>query len=260
MNNGSISREFYIGRYIYLTKRLSELPYVVFGRRGETTTITIYTVNPKTGKKESRQRIGKTNKDWDRYYKIAKEREIINNQLDCIKTNWADDYTGSLAKASSEYMIINQAASPFDSALWNRFVSNSSTQPNPYPVYYKNFIMRSQFEVEVAKVLDSLGLAYKYEVEMFVGGGKAVYPDMVVNLPEYNRCGFIEALGGLDNLKYVSHNTYKLKEYINGGLYPNRDIALISADRISFPTKEMIKRSIGMMLSSIASQYVMKKS
>ena len=260
MEYGMIDKEFYVGRFLYLTGRLTELEDARFGGRGDTPAISIYAENPKTGKKESRQRISEKHELWSYYYKIAEEREIINKKLDLLKAAWAEDYGGLLDRTASGYKIIPNFDNPFDSSLWEAFRSNDCSTPNPYPVHYKDYIMRSQFEVDVAKVLDSLGVDYKYEVGMIVGGGKRLYPDMAVNFPEYNRCGFVEAMGGLDNMKYASHNTFKLRDYINAGLYPNRDIAIVSADRGYFPSPALIKRSVGIMLSSIACQYVVKKS
>lgn len=85
-----------------------------------------------------------------------------------------------------------------------------------------------------------------------------VYPDLTVNLPEFNRCGFVEAMGGMDNLKYASHNVQKYRAYINAGVYPNRDLAMISADSDYRPDIDMMKRLIGAMLSSIAAQHVFR--
>ncbi len=259
MNKGTISVEFYVGRYIYLSELLSTIPDVRFGGRGSRESISVYTVNNKTGQRD-RLRITNTSPKWDHYYELAVRRERVKEQLNLLLSSWSEDYKGSLAKISSEYIIIPNDVNRYDCDCWNLFKSNDCDVQNKYPVRYKDFVMRSYFEVEVAKVLDSLGIDYKYEVRLPIGGGDEISPDMAVNLPEYNRCGFVEALGGLDSLKYVSHNTWKLKGYINCGLYPNRDVALVSADSKVVPTRDMIKRMIGTMLSYIASQYVMKKS
>ena len=257
MNNGSISREFYIGRYIYLQKSLSNLADVHLGGRGDELTVTIYECDAITGKIR-RRRISDKNPEWQRFYKIGLLRDELTEQLKLIMAGWKNDYRGSLRDASSHYALIPNTESIYDSSLWNSLRSNDCDQPNDYPIQYKNFIMRSFFEVEVARVLDTIGIDYKYEVKLSIGGGKFMYPDMAVNFPEYNRCGFVEAMGGFDSLKYTTKNTLKLKDYINSGLYPNRDIAIISADRYNRPDPEIIRRTIGTMLSSIAAQYVIR--
>lgn len=257
MDNGSISIEFYAGRYIYLSQQLADLPKIRFGGRGHDNAITVYMQDSDTGK-TVRRRINQASPQWGKYYDAALRREALKDQLNKLLINWREDHKGSLPKIASDYKIIRRQNNRYDSSLWSEFRNNDCDVPNDYPEYYKDFVMRSQLEVEVAKVLDSLGLEYKYEVSLMLGGGETINPDMSVNFPEYDRCGFVEALGGLDNMKYVSHNAWKLKLYINAGLYPNRDVALISADRKYFPDRELIRRAIGVMLSAIAAQYVMR--
>ena len=257
MNLGCISREYYIGRYIYLTGMIAGLPDVRPGNKCGSEILSLYLSDQNTGRR-IRRRISRASSLWDQYYEYALKRERLESQLKNLLTSWSEDYSGALSKEASKYKIIPPKKSYYNSAMWESFKSNDCDVPNDFPVFYKSFVMRSQFEVEVAKVLDSLGIDYKYEVRLPIGGGDEMNPDMSVNLPEYNRCGFVEALGGLDNMKYTSHNTWKLKNYINIGLYPNRDVALISADKRYFPDRELIKRSIGLMLSSIAAQYVVR--
>lgn len=257
MNKGCISKEYYVGRYIYLNRVIAELPDARLGSKTNSEVMSVYLTDSETGRR-TRRRISRASPLWDKYYEYALVRERLESQLRNLLTSWSEDYPGALSREASNYKIISSGKNYYDSTMWEAFKSNDCDVPNDYPIMHKSFIMRSQFEVEVAKVLDSLGLDYKYEVKLLIGGGEELYPDMSVNLPEYNRCGFVEALGGLDSLKYTSHNTWKLKSYINSGLYPNRDVALISADKRYFPDRDLIKRSVGVMLSSIASQYVVR--
>ncbi len=258
MHYGCIGQEFYIGRYLYLSKELERLPNITFGSRTGLTIIRLVIVDPASGKKKYK-RISPKNPKWEAYKKLASRKARLEEQLNCLLTSWKEDYGGSLEQVASEYQIIGQPPSLYNCALWESFTSNADPWEPAYPVQYKDFVMRSYFEVEVAKVLDFIGLDYKYEVKLVLGD-KYYFPDMAVNLPEYDRCGFVEAMGGMDSLKYVSHNMEKLNKYINYGIYPNRDVSIVPGERSYFPDRILIKRIVGNMLTAIAKQYVVKKS
>ena len=256
MNNGSISREFYIGRYIYLTSELSKLPNVRITQAEGKAVLSVHQLNKTTGK-TVRRRLSASKKEWAELYRLALQRQELERRLKLLLEHWNDDYGGSLPYQASFYEVVPNRTNRFDSDFYDRMREDQNSYPNHYPVPYKGYMMRSQFEVEAARLLDSMGIEYKYEVALIIGDNE-VFPDLTVNLPEFNRCGFIEAMGGMDNLKYASHNVRKYREYINAGVYPNRDLAMISADSDYRPDREMMKRLIGAMLSSIAAQHVFR--
>ena len=256
MNNGSISKEFYVGRYIYLTCELSKLQDVRITHEEGKTVLSVYQKDAITGKVR-RRRLSASKKEWTELYQIALRRQELKRLLGLLLDHWKEDYGGSLPYLSSGYKIIPNTTNRFDSDLYARMKECQNTFPNHYPVLYKSYTMRSIFEVDTARLLDSLGIDYKYKVSLYVGDNQ-VFPDLTVNLPEFNRCGFIEAMGGMDNLKYAGHNVQKYRTYINAGIYPNRDLAMISADSDYRPNPETMKRIVGTMLSSIAAQHVFK--
>ena len=256
MDKGLIGIKFYVGRYIYLQQMLDRLPDVRFGGRGDSEVLTVYEPDEKTGTIK-RRRYSRLSPQWPELYELAKKRRHYKDQLDRLLAFWKEDRGGCLPKIASGYHIVGKTHR-FNSSFWNTLKSNDSDAPNNYPVYYKDFIMRSQFEIDVAKLLDCLGLDYKYEVSLWTASDKVIYPDMAVDFPEYDECGFVEALGGLSNIKYASHNMWKLKEYINLGLYPNREIALVTSDKDSATSREMIICMLGVMLTSIAEEHVME--
>lgn len=251
-----IGIKFYVGRYIYLKRILEHLPDVRICGRGKKTVLTIYEPDKETGSIK-RHRFSPSSPRWDDLYGIAKKRARVQEQLDLLLAFWNEDRGGDLDQIASGYLIVSKRHR-YDSAFWSTLKSNDSTMQNDYPVYYKDYAMRSEFEVEVAKILDSLGLDYKYEISLLTANGDVIYPDMAVDLSEYDECGFVEAMGGLSNMKYVSHNIWKLREYINLGLYPNQEVAMITSDKKSPISREMIISMLSVMLNYIAEQHVMK--
>ena len=256
MDNGSISKEFYVGRYIYLTCELSKLPDVRIMQAEGHVVLSVHMKDENTGKVK-RRRLSSSKKEWAELYQSAIRRQNLERSLKLLLNHWKEDYGGSLPYLAAKYMVIPNTTNRFDSNLYARLKEDQNTYPNRYSVPYKGYMMRSQFEVEAARLLDSMGIDYKYEVSLFIGEHQ-VYPDLTVNLPEFNRCGFVEAMGGMDNLKYAGHNVQKYRAYINAGVYPNRDLAMISGDSDYRPDPETMKRVVGTMLSSIAAQHVFK--
>lgn len=258
MELGFIDEAFFAGRFKYLSMKLEGLPDARFGTKLGREIIRVNTSDPDTGKVITR-RLSHSNPGWPDLSKIASQRAFLERQLKCLKEQWSMYFRGSLEHASSKYILMPNIHNPYNSDFWNALVEDDCDIPKDYPVNYKGMVMRSQFEVETAKILDSLGIEYKYEVRLKVGSNYYLYPDMGINLPEFNRCGFVEVMGGLDNFRYITSNTNKIKNYMNIGLYPNRDIALICGDQNYRPDPLMIKRIIGTMLSSIAVSHVYKK-
>lgn len=258
MAKGCINKEFYIGRYIYLKTKLDQMPKVKFGTADGNTVLNAYRIDPATGKEKRSRLSSPKNKDYSALSRLADEKERLEEQLKLLLQSWKEDHGGSLPKIASRYYIVPNTDNRYNALLWSRLKEGLCTVPNKYPVQYKNYAMRSRFETEVAKVLDSLGLDYKYEIELEVSGD-LLYPDMSVLLSEYNRCGFIEAMGGLSSVKYGDHNVKKIRCYLDAGLYPNVDLSIVSAGNDYRPDSEDIKRVVGTMLSAIARQHVFKK-
>ena len=230
MDNGIISKEFYVGRYLYLTRELERLPIVVFNRTGKYNVIALWSIDAVTGKKHRDRRIRESNPDYAMYKEIALKRLHLEDQLKKTVDNWAKDYGGNLADIASGYTIVPDKDNPYNANFWDGLHDNSNSYENDRKIMHNGIMMRSQFEADVANILDELGIDYKYEVGLYFNNGGWYYPDFAMLFPEYNRCSFLETLGGMDNFGYVGHNAKKLNAYFNAGLYPNRDIALISGD------------------------------
>ncbi len=258
MEQGIISKEFYIGRYIYLKSELEKLPPVSFNHMGGELVIAIVSVDPATGKKR-RTRISEANPQWSLYYDIAVLRTRLTDQLKALKNNWKSDYTDSLETVSSDYYIVPNRDNRFNSSMWKAGRNNENTYEIRNPVKHNSIIMRSIFESDVAELLEGIGIEYKYESGVVIRPDLTLYPDFSLHFPEYNRCSFLEALGGLDSFKYCKNNAWKIQQYFNAGLYPNRDIAFISGDESYRPDHLTMKRIIGVMADAMARQYVVKK-
>jgi len=83
-------------------------------------------------------------------------------------------------------------------------------------------------------------------------------PDFALAFPEFNRCGFLEYLGALDDFKYTRKNNRKFEDYNNAGLYISRDIMYLPGDENYRPDEQTIAEMIMVMYSSIARMYLVR--
>ncbi|MBP5186438.1 MAG: hypothetical protein J6040_05220 [Clostridiales bacterium] len=86
-----------------------------------------------------------------------------------------------------------------------------------------NHVFRSKSELLIAQLLESLGLEYKYEPLIMIGG-KERRPDFAVFCPETMRYFFIEHLGLLSDTRYRMDAIAKMEQYDNAGIRDGIDI------------------------------------
>lgn len=259
MNAGNLSIEFYVGRYIYLSDLLDKLPSIHFTTMGGHDAVSFYVIDRKTGK-SVRRRVTDKNAQWDKYRAMAARRERVEEQMDKLQSLWKQDHKGSLKHIAEGYVLKPDTSSYYNSEFWESLTDCANQAHKGREYVYKGISMRSVFETEVAQVLDRIGIDYKYDAMIRANYKEFISPDFSMNLPEFNRCGFSEAMGGLSNLGYINDNVDKYRKYLNLGLYPNRDVALIPADNQYRPDPDSIMRFIGITLDAIARQCVYKKT
>lgn len=259
MECGIIPKEFYIGRYIYLTGKLADLPKASFNKNEGQVVIAVVTTDPKTGR-VTKRRISPKNREWDKYKEIALKRKKLKDQFKKLMAGWSSNYGGSLPQIAKDYVLRPNTNNVFSSGLWDTFNSGDCTAEKKKQISHNGLIMRSQFEADAAEILEEMGIEYKYDVKLKMSSSDDLFPDFAMNFPEYNRCGFMEMLGLLGFMYYVNNNAEKFSKYVNIGLYPNRDIAFVSADGNYRPEHDTIRRIIGVIIDSFARQYVLKKT
>ena len=259
MEKGIISKEFFFGRFLYLKDMLdNKIPNVRYTTMSGHDAVSFSTVDNKTGKM-IRRRVTDKNPKWDKYSALAVQRAKYEEQMYKLLSLWKDNYRGSLEKLAQGYMLRPNSDNPYNSEFWKSLRESANDYPKDKEYLHNGIIMRSVFETVVAQILDQLGIEYKYDTLIRVSGKKHLSPDFAMNLREFNRCGFAEAMGGLSNFGYLNNNIDKYGKYLNCGLYPNRDVALIPADNDYRPDQSTIMRMLAIVLDSLAKQYVIRK-
>ncbi len=259
MEKGIISKEFFIGRFLYLKDMLdNKIPKVRYTTMNGHDAVSFNAVKKKTNQ-TIRRRVTDKNPKWDKYSAIAARRAKYEDQMNKLLALWKENYRGSLEKLAHGYMLKPNTDNPYNTEFWNSLKEGANNHPKYKEYTHNGIIMRSVLETEVADVLDRMGIEYKYDT-MISAGGKCISPDFAMKLPEFNRCGFAEAMGGLSNFGYLKDNVEKYGKYLNSGLYPNRDVAMIPGDNDYRPDQSTIMRMLAIVLDSLARQYVIRKS
>ena len=92
---------------------------------------------------------------------------------------------------------------------------------------HKNHVFRSKSELIIAQLLEALGLEYKYEPQIVLGGIER-RPDFAVFCPETMRYFLIEHLGLLSDTRYRMDAITKMEEYDKAGIRDGLDIIYTS--------------------------------
>lgn len=249
-----ISKEYFVGRYIYLTRELESLPDITFIKMGNYEGVSIRLPD------EKEKRYTDHNPDWKHYERIANRRLKLKDQKKKLMKMWNSEYSGSLASLASEYRLSPNTVNPYNSKFWESLAEDTNQYQKYHTYSHKGIIMRSVFETNVAQILDEMGIEYKYEVKLDFGEDGKLSPDMALNFPEFNRCGFVEALGRMDDADYIYKITRKFSKYSKAGLYINRDLQFIPADYNYRPEPVEIRKMISVICDSMAAQYVLKST
>ena len=252
MNKGYISKEYYIGRFLYLKSELDKLPNAAFHHNGVNDVICIRNSN-------DRERITEKNPRWNEYMAIVAKRNELKASLKRLKEDWSKISSAPISREAEKYILSPNVDSEFDSKLWESFTANACTYEKEYRVNHNGIVMRSLFEAEVAQIIEDLGISYKYEVCLNCGRNDNIYPDVAMNFPEFNRCGFVEVMGMMDNPDYSYRNSDKFNKYARKKLYINRDVIIIPGDKKYRPEPKVIKQMIGVMVNSFACMYVLRR-
>ena len=152
---------------------------------------------------------------------------------------------------------IKPCASRFDGRFFDSLKECSNRREYLNDYRHNNIRMRSRAETIVADCLDKLGLTYKYEPAIVVGG-EIVHPDFVVYIEALDQCVIIEFMGMIDDYDYAYTALKKTGRYLNNRIYPNEELILIYGTGDYVPSSESITTQIISMLNSIAMKSLVK--
>ena len=224
---------FLRARLDLIDKELEEMPNVYVGRHCNSTIVREY--YSENGIRKQHEYALNSEKG-KALLSLCDRRKEITNAANLIRNL-------VVSRENTQKIDLRSVDTVFDDAFWNRLRPSSSGIDGEIPYEHNGIRMRSRGEVVIAQVLDSMGLAYKYEVRLQIGDD-IYYPDFAVYLPEFKRCFFIEFLGMLDSQSYAYKNGIKIGNYLNAGIVINKDILLLCGTKLSMPSAEEIVEDI----------------
>jgi len=102
-------------------------------------------------------------------------------------------------------------------------------------------MVRSKSELIIANTLHSMGVPYRYECPLYLGGSNTVYPDFTVLNVRLRKVFYWEHLGLLSDPLYLEKSVRKINSYERAGYYPG-DRLLITRETAKCPlSTESIK-------------------
>lgn len=142
----------------------------------------------------------------------------------------------SFGKAEEVYTEINQFRKPYISpllmtddeylALWQK----KSFPTNPYKPENKIYetdcheFVRSKSEMNIANLLNQMGIPYRYEAELILPKGGVRYPDFTLLNIKTRETVYYEHFGLLDDSGYRRENLQKIGEYTENGIILGKNL------------------------------------
>ena len=86
--------------------------------------------------------------------------------------------------------------------------------------------VRSKSEINIANLLDSCGVLYKYERPLRLNSGNVIYPDFTILDIKRRKVIYWEHRGMMDNPNYAIHSVWRIKEYEKNNIFLGDDLII----------------------------------
>ncbi|SCW30068.1 hypothetical protein SAMN02910456_00387 [Ruminococcaceae bacterium YRB3002] len=239
---------YYIGTINYCSEELKKLPHIYHGSHGNDRIIRLY-----DSKTKKRREFYESSRYWKQATELASRRAYLEERIKILKDELLSNWNVKYDKHASNYRTVPEIKHRLDSSFWNGLTDEAPSFPKNNNYLYKGIYFRSRVEVNIAKVLDRLGLKYRYDVKVTMNGHK-YFADFVVYLPQFNCCFLIEFFGRLDDYGYRRDNAFKTFDYFSEGIYLGENLIILCGKENNMPSFEVIAEQITALVNSIASQ------
>ncbi|MBR2295536.1 MAG: hypothetical protein IJ869_07230 [Clostridiales bacterium] len=197
-------RKYHAHQLAWFRSKLESSPKIYIGKDR------VYVI--KGGKRSRYRRLSKNGKYWSLAADVRLEDEKAYRELEA---EWRKSYKDE----PPEIPIPVKSGNRMDSAFFDRQKACCNKVPILHPTEYKGVIYRSKNEQMTAMVLDAMGLEFKYETQVDLGGGMVFHPDFLVNARAIDRCFYLEVFGDPDNKGYADTARFKISNYNRIGVF-----------------------------------------
>ena len=168
-------------------------------------------------------------RDYDRQVLKAAKKELraLDQLLRSVPTRRVEEQYAQLSECRKPLVV--PAVKPVD--VFVREWEQKEYEPKPFlegdPVFYtaKKERVRSKSEVLIADTLNRLGIPYRYESPIWIGG-KLLHPDFVVINPRTGAVFIWEHLGMLDSPAYSDRAVARVLHYQKNGYFPGKNLII----------------------------------
>lgn len=249
-----LPKEWYIAYITWLMNELDQIPVCSICRHNGKQVVRFYTT-PKKYREKTEGTPG-----YDKLCKLVQQRKDIKAAIYYNKKILRHHYKTEYNAVKDNYYIEPNTTSPLNKDYWISSLQHSRKIKGDKEYQSDGVDFKSRFEIYVASEIKSLGLLAFYDPRVFINEYYERFADYLFFFPMFNRCVFMELLGGLDDYKYKKRTKSKLCEYVDNNFYIGRDIFIMSGDETYMPGQEQIRAAIIAMVTTMCELYIKKKS
>ena len=169
-------------------------------------------------------------KEYDEKVLMAAKNEIkLLNKMDTLYSKMVVETVPDQI-ARNKMVLVNTVVKSDEDYIkeWQaqKYVINNSYPENLKYVNSKGIRMRSKSELLISSILDEYNIPYLYEKPLRLEEYRMVSPDFTLLDIRNRKEVYLEHLGMLDDIDYMSKNLEKIKAYENSGYYLGKQLLI----------------------------------
>ncbi len=173
--------------------------------------------------------------------------KILNNEILLLK-QFIQDYTDCSMQLRELYSALPFPARdyilPIDLSdddyvkLWKNatFTPKEIRESQHAFITDRSEIVRSKTELNIANILNSLNIPYRYECPLEIRKGQIIHPDFTVLNVRERKTLYWEHRGMMDDREYAQNSVARIKDFASCGIYPGKGLII---------TEETLKNPLG---------------
>ena len=186
-------------------------------------------------------------------FPIGRERDRIAKELDLLLAAWKRKYGNAPIPDFNPHLVTRTIWGSM--SMDQEYFETTRAEMNDYKsspeLSYKGVNFKSKSERDIARVYDELGIEFKYETAIYVGGIKYT-PDFLGYSRLTGRCFYHEHQGKMGDPRYREDKERSRRTYTNLGLIEGLDIIytyegggiVFNPDNLKYEVTALIMRNL----------------
>jgi len=230
----------------FLIGQMKTMPRIRPGKHGNNP---VYRIYDNRGKCEHEiTEAGSNWKNTDLLFKKIGSLKQMHNAVRSIKRL-------SHRRCRYDRLLVKNTDNRYDNDYFDSLQDGSCPSKKNSKYSYKGREYRSRAEMIFATILDELGLEFKYDVLVEIGGKEYTF-DFIIVFREFNRCIFIEYYGKCEDPDYNYKNSRKINHSFNNDIYLGRDLFIFSGDSNEMPGTDTIRYFMCAIIHQLSEHHI----